>query len=262
MIEQQKGSAALVAMLTAYRDGLDTPAVFAKVLGMKPEEVDKQFDTWVRAKFAVPLRSITASDGKGEVGGAFVSTMRSAMAMMTANQLDSAKAAFQRAQALFPEYAGASAPALMLAKIAFDRGDFRGALDAGAARDVAQRDGVGCQPARGGSARRKLGDSSGARAPLERHALDIALRHRDPYSPCRARDAARGITRRRCGSGARWSHSIHRIRSMRGISWRVRWPTRVMWLVRERSCSACSKQAPSFEKAQTLLLELSTRGKS
>jgi len=63
------------------------------------------------------------------VGGAFVETMRSAMTFMTSNQLDSAKAAFQRAQALFPDYAGPSAPAMMLAKIAFDRGDYRGALE-------------------------------------------------------------------------------------------------------------------------------------
>jgi tetratricopeptide (TPR) repeat protein len=259
MIEQQKGSAALVAMLTAYRDGLDTPAVFAKVLGMKPEDVDKQFDTWVRAKFAVPLRSITASDGKGDVGGAFVSTMRAGMAQMSANQLDSAKATFLRAQALFPDYAGQSAPALMLAKIAFDRGDFRGALDQ-VQRVTSRNETAWDANLLEADLRSKLADSAGARVPLERmlwiSPYDVAIHIRLAELASRAGDHAMALRERRAVVAldppdpldARYQ--LARALTDAGDIAGAR-----------KELLGVLEQAPSFEKAQALLLELSKRGK-
>ncbi len=257
MIEQQKGSQALVAMLTAYRDGLDTPAVFARVLGMKPEEVDKQFDTWVRAKFAVPLRAVAASDGKGEVGGAFVSTMRSAMTFMSASKLDSAKAAFQRAQLLFPDYAGPSAPAFMLAKIAFDRGDFRGALEQ-VQRVTSRNETAWDANLMEADLRAKLGDSTGARAPLERmlwiSPYDIAIHVRLAELASRAGDHATALRERRAVVAldppdpldARYQLA-HALADAGDIP------------AARRELLGVLEQAPSFEKAQTLLLEL--RGK-
>jgi hypothetical protein len=63
MVEAVHGTNALSAMLKGYRDGLGTPAVFQQVLGVSAEKVDAQFDTWMRAKFAVPLRSIGHAHG-------------------------------------------------------------------------------------------------------------------------------------------------------------------------------------------------------
>lgn len=258
MIEQQKGSPALVAMLIAYRDGLDTPAVFAKVLGMKPEEVDKQFDTWVRAKFAVPMRAIT-SDGKGDVGGAFVSTMRSAMTFMTANQLDSAKAAFQRAQALFPDYAGPSAPAMMLAKIAFDRGDFRGALEQ-VQRVTSRNETAWDANLLEADLRAKLGDSTGARVPLERllwiSPYDITIHLRLAELASRAGDHATALRERRAVVALDPPDPLdarYRLARELAESGDVAGARKELLGVLE--------QAPSFEKAQVLLLELSKRGK-
>ena len=56
MIEAQFGQKALVDMLLAYKDGLTTPAVFARVLKLTPEQLDARFDAWLRARFAAPLR--------------------------------------------------------------------------------------------------------------------------------------------------------------------------------------------------------------
>lgn len=146
MVEQLKGTKALPAMLTAYRDGLGTPQVFQKVLGMTPGVVDTTFDAWTRAKFKVPLAAITAdrtpSGGtRSEVAGArpgaagmvsasgpFVDAMRSAMESMQRQQKDSARVRLERAQALFPEYAGGDSPALYLAELARERGDTATAL--------------------------------------------------------------------------------------------------------------------------------------
>ncbi|MEO5815268.1 MAG: tetratricopeptide repeat protein [Gemmatimonadaceae bacterium] len=259
MIEQQKGSAALVAMLTAYRDGLDTPAVFAKVLGLKPEEVDKQFDSWVRAKFAVPLRAIAASDGKGEVGGAFVSTMRAGMALMSANQLDSASATFLRAQALFPDYAGQGAPALMLAKIAFDRGDFRGALDQ-VQRVTSRNETAWDANLLEADLRAKLGDSTGARIPLERmlwiSPYDITIHIRLAELASRAGDHATALRERRAVVALDPPDPLdarYQLAKALADAGDV--------AAARKELLGVLEQAPSFEKAQALLLELSKRGK-
>jgi tetratricopeptide (TPR) repeat protein len=129
MIEAQFGARALVDMLTAYRDGLSTPQVFARVLKATPEQLDTRFDGWLRSKFAASLGSAIAMVA-GDSAHGFVGTMRRAVALLDAGRTDSAQAELRRAEALFPNYAGEAAPAEYLARIARDRGDLRGALDA------------------------------------------------------------------------------------------------------------------------------------
>jgi tetratricopeptide (TPR) repeat protein len=257
MIEEQRGSTALVAMLKAYRDGLDTPAVFAKVLGMKPEEVDKQFDAWLRAKFAVPLRSIQPSNAKGEVGGAFVSAMRAGVALISQNQPDSAQAVLLRAQALFPEYAGQGAPAMLLAKIALDRGDLRTALQQ-VQRVTSRNETAWDANLLEADLRTKLGDSTGARVPLERmlwiSPYDIVIHNRLAELAARAGDHATALRERR---------AVVALDSPDPLDARYQ-------LARELAASGdvtgarrellgVLEQAPSFEKAQALLLDLRNR---
>jgi cellulose synthase operon protein C len=257
MIEQQHGSAALVAMLAGYRDGLDTPAVFAKVLGMKPEEVDKQFDTWLRAKFALPLRSIEPSNGKGEIGGAFVEAMRSGVALISQNQRDSAQAVLLRAQALFPEYAGQGAPAMLLAKLAFDRGDFRTALDQ-VQRITSRNETAWDANLLEADLRTKLGDSAGARAPLERmlwiSPYDIAIHNRLAELATRSGDHVVALRERRAVLALDPSDPLEAHYQL------------VRALADAGDVAGARKEllgvlenAPSFEKAQSLLLELRNR---
>ena len=201
-----------------------------------------------------------AGDGKGEVGGEFVSTMRSAMAFMTSNQLDSAKAAFQRAQVLFPEYAGPSAPAMMLAKIAFDRGDYRGALEQ-VQRVTSRNETAWDANLLEADLRTKLGDSSGARAPLDRmlwiSPYDITIHIRLAELASRAGDHATALRERRAVVAldppdpldARYQLARALVESGDIAGAR-------------KELLGVLEQAPSFEKAQALLLELSKRGKS
>jgi cellulose synthase operon protein C len=257
MIEQQHGSAALVAMLAGYRDGLDTPAVFAKVLGMKPEEVDKQFDTWLRAKFALPLRSIEPSNGKGEIGGAFVEAMRSGVALISQNQRDSAQAVLLRAQALFPEYAGQGAPAMLLAKLAFDRGDFRTALDQ-VQRITSRNETAWDANLLEADLRTKLGDSAGARAPLERmlwiSPYDIAIHNRLAELATRSGDHVVALRERRAvlaldpSDPLEAHYQLARALADAGDVAGAR-----------KELLGVLENAPSFEKAQSLLLELRNR---
>lgn len=141
MVESLKGASALRAMLTGYRDGLGTPAVFQRVLGMSTTQVDAQFEAWMRAKFAVPLTSISGervmSAATGEAAaangrapalsiaprGAFIEAMTSAIEALKQGPRDSARTRLERAQALFPDYAGEDGPAWLLAELARNRGD-------------------------------------------------------------------------------------------------------------------------------------------
>ncbi|WP_434478745.1 hypothetical protein [Gemmatimonas sp.] len=55
-VERTKGAAALPALLVAYRDGLDTPAVMQRVLGLTMPQVDAQFDLWLTQRFSQEAR--------------------------------------------------------------------------------------------------------------------------------------------------------------------------------------------------------------
>ncbi len=257
MIASQKGPSALVDMLTAYRDGLDTRAVMTRVLGVTPEQLDRQFDTWLRGRFAAALRSIAPGGDKGAPSGEFVTTMRAAIALLEQHQTDSANGQFLRAQALFPEYAGPDAPALYLAQIARDRGDLRAAL-AQVQRITARGETAWEANLLEAELRERLGDFVGTRAPLERliwivpydlpvhvrlaelaartgdHALEIrerrAVTQLDPPDPLDAHyQLARALASGGDAAGAR--------RELLGVL----------------------EQAPAFEKAQALLLELRSR---
>ena len=254
MIESQKGASALVEMLTAYRDGLDTPAVFARVLGATPEAFDARFDAWVRAKFAGPLRAILPSDGKSAPGGAFVSAMRDGIALIERKQLDSARTALLRAQTLFPEYAGQGAPARYLAELARDRGDLREAL--AQVQYITSRDETAWDAnLLEADLRERLGDSLGARAPLERllwiSPYDISLHVRLAELASRAGDHVMAVRERRAvvaldppdplDAGYQLARALANGGDIAGARKEV---LRVL------------EQAPTFEKAQTLLLEL------
>ena len=257
MIEAQKGSKALVDMLTAYRDGLATSAVLTRVLGATPAEFDKQFDAWLRAKFAVPLRSIQPSDGKTPAQGAFVSTMVAGIALVDRNQLDSARVVLQSAQSLFPGYAGSGSPALYLAHIARARGDLREAL-AQVQRVTARSETAWEANLLEAELRESLGDSLGARVPLERmlwmSPYDIPLHVRLAELAARAGDHAVEVRERRAvvaldpPDPLDAHYQLARALVGNGDLAGAR-----------RELLGVLEQAPAFEKALTLLLELRKR---
>ena len=254
MIEQQRGTKALVDMLKAYRDGLNTPAVFAKVLVMKPDELDQRFDAWLRAKFAVPLRSIQPGDGKSEAGGAFIATAVAGMTLAGENKTDSARAVLLRAQALFPEYAGQGAPALYLAQLARDRGDLREALEQ-IQRITTRNETAWDANLLEIDLRAKLGDTAGTRVPLERlvwiSPYDIPSHVRLAELGARTGDHALALRERRAvialdppdplDAHYQLARALADAGDLAGA---------------RRELLGVLEQAPSFERAQALLLEL------
>ena len=252
MIEAQFGADALVAMLTAYRDGLATPLVFARVLRSTPEQLDARFDAWVRAKFAIPLRSVAG--GEGAAAGAFVAAMRSALALLESGSADSARVMLLQAQALFPEYPGPNAPAEYLARLARDRGDLRGALDQ-ITRVTTRSERAWDANLLEAELREALNDSAGAMAPLERliwiSPYDAAVHVRLAELAGRAGRHTLAIRERRAVLAldppdpldARYQ--LARALAAGGDPTSAR-----------RELLAVLERAPSFEKGQALLLEL------
>ncbi len=94
-IEGQHGFPAILALLAAYRGGAETSQAFAKVLGEDPAAFDREFDGWLRQRFAAAL------DGR------YGAAVKEAGLLAAAGNTTAAAAALERAIALFPDYAGA-----------------------------------------------------------------------------------------------------------------------------------------------------------
>jgi tetratricopeptide (TPR) repeat protein len=257
MIAETKGAKALIDMLTAYREGLSTPAVFSRVLGSTPEQFDKQFDTWLKAKLAGPLTAVTAGDGKSEPSGPFVSAMRAGVALMEQGNKDSARVVLQHAEALFPDYSGNGAPAVFLAQLARDGGDPKEAL-AQVQRVTSRSETAVDANLLEADLREILGDSVGARAPLERliwmTPYDIPLHVRLAKLAERTGDHVAELRERRAivaldpPDPLDAHYELARALANSGDVAGAR-----------RELLGVLEQAPAFEKAQTLLLELKSR---
>ena len=277
MVEALKGVKALPALLKAYRDGMDTPAVFQRVLGLSAEQVDTQFDAWMRAKFAVPLKSImgertvsggaaiggapsgrATSPGMVVLSGAFIETMKAALESMEQKQRDSMRVRLERAQALFPDYAGDDSPAWLLAVLARERGDtvtalsqlsiMTGGNETAWDANVLEAD-----------LRERRRDAVGAMAALERllwiSPYDNALHDRLATLAAARGDHVRALRERRAvlaNQPADLLTARYELARALAGSGDIAGARREVLQVLE--------QAPSFEKAQLLLLEL--RGKS
>jgi tetratricopeptide (TPR) repeat protein len=254
MIEQQFGQKALVDMLLAYRDGLTTPAVFARVLKLTPEQMDARFDGWLRARFASPLSAIAPADSGKELSGSFVTAMRAGARYVAAKQSDSARAALERAAALFPDYAGGSSPAEYLAGLAMERGDLPEALKQ-IQRVTSRNETAWDANMLEADLREKLGDSTGARVPLERllwiSPYEVSLHTRLAELATRAGDHKTALRERRAvvalnpPDPIEARYQLARALAAAGDAAAAR-----------RELLSVLEQAPSFEKGQAFLLEL------
>jgi tetratricopeptide (TPR) repeat protein len=256
MVEQTKGVAALRAMLTGYRDGLDTPGVFKRVLGATPEQVDAQFDAWVRRKFEAPLRAIAGGDA--ERGGAFLAAMQRGVAAMEAGQRDSARVLFERAVGMFPDYAGIDGPAWYLARLEKERGNAAAAL-AHVTRVTSRNETAWEANLLEAELRERQGDDAGTIAALERLVwiapYDAALHARIATLATKRGDHALAVRERRAIVATGPSdlldarYELARALAAAGDVAGAR-----------KELLGVLEQAPSFEKAQALLLELRQRG--
>ena len=258
MVEQTKGAKALPAMLFAYRDGYDTPTVFQRVLGANAAQVDAQFDAWMRTRFAVPLRTLTSKDTSSEKrGAALMAIMQRAVGEMSRNQKDSAQRTLEQARAMFPEYGGDDGPSWMLALIARDRGDTAAALR-NVAEVTSRNETAWDANLLEADLREKKGDTVGAIAALER------LIWISPYEPSvHVRIAQLSTLRGEYARAVRERRALIAMRPTDELDARYELAKALAAAGdlsgARRELLSVLEQAPSFEKAQALLLELRAR---
>lgn len=257
MIEEQWGRAALVAMLRAYGDGLPTPGVFQKVLGVSEDELGRRFVAWARQRFAAALQAIASGDGRSEPQGEFVTLVREGKRLLDAGDREEARVRLERAAAIFPEYAGENAPLVLLAGLAEARGD-RPAAAAALAHYNAS-DELSWEPnEKEAELREAMQDWAGARRVLERmiwiSPYDPGLHQRLAAVAERLGDRALALRERRAvvAAGpadlAEARYQLARALLATGDAAAAR-----------REILQVLENAPGFEKAQALLLELANR---
>ena len=254
-VEQTKGARALPAMLVAYRDGRTTAEVVQRVLGLSLAQVDTQFDTWVRQRFAADLANVPAR-GVAD-GGPFVVLMREALAL-EASRPDSARRLLQQADQLMPEYAGDDGPAWHLARLALTAHDTTAALRF-LSVVIGRNETAWDANLLDAALREARGDRSGAIAALERLVwmwpYDITVLRRLAVLAAAHGDWPRAVRARRAVVANRPADLLDAryelARALAGAGAVAEARQELLQLLEE---------APSFEQAQLLLLELRRGG--
>ncbi|HEX6307635.1 MAG TPA: tetratricopeptide repeat protein [Longimicrobiales bacterium] len=186
-IEQQHGERALRDMLRAYADGKTNDQVLRDVLNTEPDAFDRAFAAHLRTTFATQLAALDVpgrgrmESGQAQVGGEFVDALRAARSALDAGRLDEAEQQAGRARSLFPEYAGADGPYLMLRDVHLRAGDTAAAAVA-LREHVARRESDYDAHIALADLLERLGDARGAADVLERamyiHPYDAAVHDR------------------------------------------------------------------------------------
>ncbi|MGQ0712754.1 MAG: tetratricopeptide repeat protein [Gemmatimonadaceae bacterium] len=257
MIEKEFGTRALVAMLNAYRSGDGAERVVQKALKLSPDALDARFDTYVRERFARQLAALGAGPRDGEdqpPRGQFIALIAEGRSLLERGQHAEAITALERAKALFPEYAEEESPYRHLAAAYEATGDVRRAAAELQAHTLLNEADYTANLELAGMLE-QLGDLAGAAAALER---SIWISPYDPAIHVRLAEhlAATGqrqkVVRERKAVVAlapvdRAEARYQLARALADVGDRAGARREVLQALEE---------APSFERAQSLLLEL------
>jgi tetratricopeptide (TPR) repeat protein len=116
-IEERWGFPAIRQMLNGYRDGGSTAEVFQAALNTTLARLDREFDAYLRRSFARALAALPAEPGGVAPEGDFELQMRAGVQALANADGAQAETHLLRAQALFPEYAGADSAYWHLAEL-------------------------------------------------------------------------------------------------------------------------------------------------
>jgi tetratricopeptide (TPR) repeat protein len=132
-IERTDGIDAIRRLLAAYGQGLSTPAAVQQVLGLDLDALDARFFADIRARYATLTAALAPGSGANTLAGLL--TMGDAL--LEDGNAEGARAAYERAAALVPGAAGDLSPHLRLADLALKAGDReRARASLGAALDA------------------------------------------------------------------------------------------------------------------------------
>ena len=137
LIERNHGFEALVAMLREYGATKSTKDVFETVLGTDMKQFDRMFDDYMNERFSGPLAALQSAGSAGEPPHRsreqiaerardnpddFVAQLAMGTMLLERGRAEEAVGYFERAKSLFPEYAGDDSPYWYLARIYKEQG--------------------------------------------------------------------------------------------------------------------------------------------
>jgi tetratricopeptide (TPR) repeat protein len=128
LLEAEFGARVFPALLAAYRDGLDSPAAFARATQLPIDSIDARFARYMDQRFATPLAALAAGEGPGELRGPYVDAMRRGAGFVEAQRSADARRAFEEAQTLLGDVEPVNGPAWYLARLALEGADTTTAL--------------------------------------------------------------------------------------------------------------------------------------
>ena len=257
MIEKEFGARAMVDILRAYKGGDGTERVVRSVLKISPEELDKRFDSYVRERFVRQLAAVGGSAAGAPDSpprGQFVALIEQGRALLARGQHSEAITVLERAKALFPEYAEGESPYRHLATAYAATGDLRRAASELEAHTLRNESDYASNLALA-EMFEKLGDRRGAAAALERAVwispYDPAIHVRLAEHLAATGDKAKVVRERRAivalepvdRAEARYQLALALVEAGDRTAAR-------------REVLQALEEAPSFERAQVLLLQL------
>ena len=253
-LESELGFDKVLALLAAYRDGAAGSDAFSRSLGMSADQLGTRFDAWMTARFAKPLEGIPALRDSVLAPGELGNLMQTAARQRAAGQIEQAIATLEKADAIFPEMADEEGPAWQLARLHQERGDRAKAIEY---LDRVTSYNETHYEANRLAARLKAeaGDHRGALAAAERaiyiHPYDPALHVEAAALATQAGDHARAVRERRAVLMLNPSDRAGALYEL-AVAYRNAGDREAA----RREVLRALEEAPSFEKAQTLLLEL------
>jgi len=162
MLAQAHGPTVFRTLLDAYRRGRSTDDAFREATGAPAAALDARFDGWMKQRFASQLAAL-GEDGRGELAD----RLETGAKLAEQGRMDEAIAHLERAKLLFPDYVGPDNPRWLLAQIHAKRGDQRRAAEE--LKGVVDRDERHLEAhLQLASVLEQLGDAAGAAAVLDR----------------------------------------------------------------------------------------------
>lgn len=240
-------------LLDGYAQGSRTPELAQRVFRIAPDELDRRFDAYVRQRFAKGLAAVGGPSTR-QPGGDYAAALERGQRALAARNRDEARAAFEEALSRFPEDAESGGPAEQLAALALASGDTARALTY-LARVTGANDGAVDANRTEADLRRARGDAKGELAALERLAwmtpVDPALHARLAEVSSRAGRHERAVRARRVVLAQQPGNPVDaRFRLARALA------DAGDVAGARREVLRTLEEAPGFEAAQTLLLEL------
>ena len=262
-IERTDGIDAIRRLLKAYGEGLSTEAAVTRTLGLDLSALDARFFADIEARYATLMRALrpaTVVDGvsiaQGETLGGLLAT---GDAMLADGNPEGARAVYERAAALVPQATGDASPHMRLAALAMKEGDrararaaLRGALDADYANtEIARRLAAMAD---------EDGDAANSRAAWSR-IIEI-----DPFDPAaHAHEGRTAMAERRFDVAEREFRAAIAAGAVNLPDAHTDLGEALFELGRKddarRHAVRALEKAPTFERAQTLLLKSIGRDK-